>query len=482
MRARRGGAGVAKTRRDVVTARSVDTARRVAGASLSARLRTQWQVGIVFLVSGGALAWRASSWPPSQSPDAWAYIAWGQALLRGERPLYDLALTAPKPLGTILGAVVSPLPPQRAFQAIVVLALAVLAAGLYSAAYRQSGTLGATVALGALGVSYVVGASLRAALIDAVGAALVMVAVATRGRPRLACLLVVGLARPEAWVLAAVAAFTDWRGTVWRRFAAAVVAGAVAPALWIGLDYALTGDPLATVHRARAIVDVTRGGHTSTFASLPGLIASGLVTDFGLVAAVLGLAGVVALAVRGVRAGAFDPLPLAVVVVYGLGIFAETGSVPFKDRFMSPMVGPLLLGLAFTVTIPLAGRLRGSPAAAGVCASIVFVLGTGTMPVPSMHDSNLLRAVPAIERALRCGPIGVTGHARSGITGHHPGSVVPVLAAMTRSSLHNFVIGRGRGSVGSMFLLGHAPAPRGWSTSAYSFGRIALRPACASAR
>jgi hypothetical protein len=452
---------------------------RAAAGFLQERLRTHWPVVAVFLASAGALAWRVSSWPPSQSPDAWAYVAWGQALARGERPLYDRALTTPKPLGSLLGLLVSLLPPQRAFQTAVLVALAVTAAALFWAAYRQSGTLGATVALGALGLSYVVGGSLRAALIDAIGVALVMVALVTRGRVRLACLLVAGLARPEAWVLAAIAAYADASGGVRRRLIAGALAGAAAPIVWIGLDYALTGDPRATTHRARAIVDVTRGGETSTLASLPGLIRSGAIADFGLVVAVLGVVGVAIVAVRGVRSGRFDPLPPAVIVVWGLGIFAETGSVPFKERFLFPMAGPLLLGVAFVVAAPLAGRLRGPPLLAVVCASIAFVLGAGTMPTPTSHDVNLLRAIPTIGRALRCGTMDVEGHATSGITGHYPGAITPLLAAMTHRSLHRFLIGRSRRRFMAVFVLGHGPAPPGWPGRRFSFGTVAVSPACA---
>src|SRR6478609_1409857 len=77
----------------------------------------------VWVAATVAMTWRVLSWTPRQSPDAWAYLAWGQALLRGERPLYNHALTTPKPLGLLLGMIAEPLPPDRGFQLVVIVLL-----------------------------------------------------------------------------------------------------------------------------------------------------------------------------------------------------------------------------------------------------------------------------------------------------------------------------------------------------------------------
>jgi hypothetical protein len=82
----------------------------------------------VLLVFGARLAgmvWLVAGWRPSQSSDAWSYGAWGQQLVRFDAPLYDRALTTPKPLAIALAALASPLPPQRAFQGVLVVALPV---------------------------------------------------------------------------------------------------------------------------------------------------------------------------------------------------------------------------------------------------------------------------------------------------------------------------------------------------------------------
>src|SRR5690348_15093048 len=92
-------------------------------------------VATVFVASVVVVWWRCLSWPASGQADAWAYSAWGQALGRGQRPLYDQALTTPKPLGLVLGLIVSPVSPPRAFQAAVAVFLGVLAAALFWGAF-----------------------------------------------------------------------------------------------------------------------------------------------------------------------------------------------------------------------------------------------------------------------------------------------------------------------------------------------------------
>jgi hypothetical protein len=437
-----------------------------------------WPAALVFAATGGWLWWRVSAWPPSQSADAWAYVAWGQGLARGERPLYDHALTAPKPLGLLLGALVSPLPPQRAFQAAVIAMLAVGAAALFWAAFRAGGTIGAVAAVGVLGTSLVVGGSLGDALIDAIAAALVMLAIATRGRVRLAVLFVLGLGRPEAWILSAVAAYADSEGSMRRRLAASAAWALAAPALWVAIDYGFTGDPLASMHRNGAVIDVTRGGRTASLGSLPSLTFHAVLLSIGPVAAALGSAGLVAAAVCGIRRRRWDPLPVAVLAGWTAGIVAETGSVPFKARFLFPVGAALLFGIACLAGVVVPRRLWGNALLAGIAASAVFALGTAAVRTPSSRLLLLERAVPPIRQALTCGPVRITGRA-TGIPGHRPGTVTPILAALTRHRLDAFLVGPGSRPVSARFILGRERPPAGWSRRGFAFGTVAVSPACA---
>ena len=71
---------------------------------------------------------------------------------------------------------------------------------------------------------------------------------ARRGAAVLVLLTLAGLLRPEAWVLAALYwCWVAWKAS-WRdRFVLALLA-AVAPVLWALTDWAVTGDPLFSLH------------------------------------------------------------------------------------------------------------------------------------------------------------------------------------------------------------------------------------------
>jgi hypothetical protein len=103
--------------------------------------------------------------------------------------------------------------------------LGVLVAGLFAVAQREAGAAAAVVAVGAFAVGARLDLVVASGSIDAVVAALVVIAIALRGRVRVAPLVLAGLLRPEAWILAAVAGFLETKGSVWRRATAALVPG-----------------------------------------------------------------------------------------------------------------------------------------------------------------------------------------------------------------------------------------------------------------
>ena len=179
------------------------------------------------------------AWPPAVTFDPWAYAAWGQALARGERPLYDLGATTPKPLANVFGAAVVMLPPARGMAVVVALSLGVLVASLFVAASRDAGGLAGVVAVAALVFGVGLDGVLAFAYIDGVTAALIVLAIALRGRWRIAALVLAGLLRPEAWPLAAVAGFSETRGHLPRRLAAAGVAGVASPLLWMLWEFSV---------------------------------------------------------------------------------------------------------------------------------------------------------------------------------------------------------------------------------------------------
>jgi hypothetical protein len=187
------------------------------------------------------------------------------------------------------------------------------------------------------------------------------------------------------------------------------------------------------------------------------------------------------MAVRGARDRSFDPLPLAILVVWTLGIFAETKNVAFQARFVFPMAAPLLVGFAFIVGALLRGRLRGPGILAVACASVAFVVGLHAIPQRPSHYADLLAALPSINRVLHCGRLRVVGYAPSAIAGHNPGAVTPILAALTHHNLNRFVIGHGGGEVSGIMILGHGKPPPGWVRHRFVFGSVGVSGACAAA-
>jgi hypothetical protein len=97
-----------------------------------------------------------------------------------------------------------------------------------------------------------------------VGAVLVEARRPRAGVPVLAILAVAGLLRPEAWVLSGLYVLWIWRAT--DRRAVAIALAAAAPVIWALSDWAVTGDPLHSLHgtadlavandRRRSITDV----------------------------------------------------------------------------------------------------------------------------------------------------------------------------------------------------------------------------------
>ena len=147
-------------------------------------------------VAAAAFLWRSLAWEPAVRVDGWAYAAWGQALARAERPLFELGATTPKPLAALIGLVVVPLPPERALALVAAVALAAIAASLFAAAFREAGTVAAVVAVAAFAFGVELNVVIAFGYIDAVVAALILVGIALRGRSRVGALVLAGLLRP----------------------------------------------------------------------------------------------------------------------------------------------------------------------------------------------------------------------------------------------------------------------------------------------
>ena len=382
----------------------------------------------------GILIGRVLAWPAATGYDAWAYTAWGQALARLERPLFELGATTPKPLATLLALPVVPLPPERAFPLVVAVFMGALAGALFAAALRQAGTVaavGATVAL-------VFGVRLEPILwfghSDGITAALVLLGVALRGWPRVAALVLAGLLRPEAWLLAGFAAAWEARGTL-RRVAFGLGALVLPALLWLFLDLVLAGDALATQNwrEGREPVDYGTLGSVEVTRRVWDRLTEAVHPAIVVV-------GVLGLALHLWRSRGRDPLPAVAVVLWtgALAIERELG-IELNARYFLPVAALLALGCGLGAGVLVPERVRDRfplPAAAAAVAILALAaatMGFGPARLEAARADAVREALPLLERPLACGTLATTGTRQSA-------AVIPQLAASARESLHGFAV------------------------------------------
>jgi hypothetical protein len=374
------------------------------------------------------------AWPAATGYDAWAYTAWGQALARLERPLYELGATTPKPLATLLALPVVPLPPERAFPLVVAVFVGVLAGALFAAARRKAGTVAGVGALTALAFGVRLEPILWFGHSDGITAALVVLGVALRGWPRVAALVLAGLLRPEAWLLAGFAAAWEARGPL-RRAALGLGALVLPALLWLFLDLVLAGDALATQNWREGREPVDYG--TLGPVELAGRVWDRLTEVAHPVVVLLGALG---LAVHVWRSRGRDPLPAVAVVLWvgALAVERELG-IELNARYFLPVAALLALGCGLGAGVLLPERVRDRfPWPAGAAAVAILALAAATMGFgPARQEAARVDAVnealPLLDGPLDCGILATTGTRQSA-------AVIPQLAASARESLHSFAV------------------------------------------
>jgi len=420
---------------------------------------------------------RTFTWPSASSSDAWAYAAWGQALARGEQLVYNTA-TTPKPLASVLAAIVSPLPPTRAWALVVGVALGVLVAALLAAGFREAGTLGGAVAVGAFVFAAPLERVIWNSLVDAVTAALVVLAIALRGRLRIASLVLAGLLRPEAWLVSALAGYVESAGSRLRRLLLGIGAGVLPFVLWTAFDLALTGDPFAT-RKFQGTGELLNQGPREAL----GLFRHA-VTESGALFALVGGVGLLAHAWRNRRSE--FPFPLAVGFIWAAALLVETVyGFELNARYLLPLVAVLGLGWGLLAGsfVPLAWSRRAVPiwaaAALAIAATTFAVLRmdfTHAAQRPERVTLAVYRSLPAIEPTLACGDLGLVGRRRVG-------STIARLAAVTRTSLTRFdPVEPGQASrYAAVLAVGGSQAERlpAWPVRETPLGLLAVNPRCA---
>jgi hypothetical protein len=237
------------------------TSRR--GARLAARaegLATRRNATIAAVLAGLlvlALFFGLKTYP---NYDSYYQLIWGQDLAHGHLPDYNVfRAPTPHPLAELVGFVLSPF--GLAADRLLVLITLVAWIGLLWAVYRFTkhllGTLVAAVAVVVMLTRTDLEFFALRGVVDiwflffVFAAAAMEVHRPRRGMPVMLLLVLAGLLRPEAWVLAGI--YVLWllpekglRG-IWPY----VLLAAAAPVLWVAWDWIVTGRPLYSLTSTR---------------------------------------------------------------------------------------------------------------------------------------------------------------------------------------------------------------------------------------
>ncbi len=189
--------------------------------------------------------------------DSYYQLLWGQDLAHGRLPDYNVFRSpTPHPLSELVGLALAPF--GLAADRLLVLITLVTWVGLLWAVYRFTkhllGTLVAAVAVLVMLTRTDLEFFALRGVVDIWFLFLVFTAAAMevhrprRGMPVMLLLVLAGLLRPEAWVLSGLYVLWIWRDGDARSRAISVALAASAPLIWAGSDWAVTGDPLHSMH------------------------------------------------------------------------------------------------------------------------------------------------------------------------------------------------------------------------------------------
>jgi hypothetical protein len=303
--------------------------------------------------------------PAAMGYDAWAWMVWGRELSH-----LDLATTGGpsfKPLPVIVVAPLSVL--GGAAPDVWLAGMRACAVASLLLAYRLGTRLAGPAAGAVAAVGLALSADLyRTALLGSAEPALIALTLGAvdrhlDGRRDWALVLVAvsGLIRPEAWVvLAAYGVYVWLREPRLRTLVAAAVV--LPPALWLGLDWAGSGDPL---HASSTATEATEG--SAAAASVPALEVVRRAADAVIVPTlVLAAVGLVEAARRrDRRVLAIAALAIAWIVV--VAIMAEAGFTGTRRYLAAPAAAICVVsgvGLAWLLSAARAGRTRVAAACA----------------------------------------------------------------------------------------------------------------------
>ena len=321
------------------------------------------------LVVAGALA-VFLAFPTYPAYDSLYSLIWAKEVLGGQLPGFD-AYRAPTehPLLLPVGLVLAPFGDAgaRAFVALCLAGMVALLVAMYRFGKLVAGVPGGLVAAGLLLTRFNFGLLASKGYLDIPYCALVtwaMVLEAEKPRRGGAVWWLLGLAgllRPEAWLLAGLYGLWLGKGGIVPRLKALLPAAA-APAIWAALDFAVTGDPLFSIHHTDALAAELQ--RDIPLHSLPGMTLE-LLTEI-LKAPLMLLAAVgIVLAVRDRRRVLAVPGAVAIVTCATYLVIASGGLATVYRYLLLSGIGLLLFA-----TYALAGwarldRRRREPAGRG---------------------------------------------------------------------------------------------------------------------
>ena len=371
-------------------------------------------------------------YPTYPNYDSYYSLLWGRELLGFDALSFE-AYRAPTehPLAIAFGALLSPVGDNadRVMVAFTVVSFLALVAAVYSLGKTAFTPLVGFVAAALLVTRFDFPFLAARGYIDIPYLAVVIWAAVIELRaPRrhpvviLTLLAAAGLMRPEAWLLAGVYWLWLFPRVSWNARAIYAVLAAVAPVVWVAVDFAVTGEPLYSLTGTRDLAEEL--GRNKGGAAVPAALWAFLVKLAKFPVMIAAIAGAVLAVVLTPRRSL---MPLVLFAI-GAGTFALVGLAGLSviDRYLLvPSLCAMVLAAVFiggwTMLEP--GTSWRRLWAAGGLAIVVFgVVFTATRVNLTQLRNELrfrgdahvgLERVlhdPQVTRALRCGPLYVPNH------------------------------------------------------------------------
>jgi hypothetical protein len=369
-------------------------------------------------------------YPTYPNYDSYYSLLWGREVLDLQAPTFEgFRVPTEHPLAIVAGAALSLLGDlgDRVWIALIIASYLWLVAGVYRLGRIAFTPLVGMVAAALLLTRFDYAFLTARGYVDIPYMAMVVWAAALeaerprRGVPVLVLLALAGLLRPEAWVLAAFYwCWVAWRAS-WRDRAVYAVLAAAGPLLWAATDFAVTGDPLFSLHYTSSSAEEL--GRNLPLSELPSAMPeffANLVKLPVLVAAALGLI----IAVVAVPRRAAAPLALLTAGIATFVLIGIAGASAI-ERYLAIAAVALLVFAAVTFggfTLLEPGRLRTAWTVASILVVTFGVVWTAIHIDLKRFDAELsfrgaahdslveVLGDPKVRAGLRCGPLSVPNH------------------------------------------------------------------------